>query len=112
MEKLNKRDKRILVSNFVVVVLLGIVLMVLLNLTITVDEEGFSCLNDPLGYGAEKLTERNDAEFSCICHLAKENSPTIYFDSQGKNIQYPKSSSSNLISFEDFNLSEIVVVQE
>ncbi len=103
MNPLNPKDKRILVTNLIVIALLAVVLLVLLNLTITVQEESFQCINDPLGYGALKLTEANNAEFSCTCTLAKPGSPIIYFDSKDKSISYPNVQHS--IEDYDFNFS-------
>ena len=107
MNPLTPKDKRVVITNLIVVTLLGIVLLVLLNLAITVKEESFQCINDPLGYGAIKLKERNKAEFSCTCSLAKPNSPILFFDSESKSIIYPKVQQST----EDFhfNFSEIII---
>lgn len=89
MEKLNPRDKRVVVTNLLVAVLLIAVLGILLNLVKNVDEESFQCIQDPLGYGATKIKEKNNAEFACTCSLDKVGSPIIFFDSKHKELIYP-----------------------
>lgn len=107
-EELIRKNKKLIVSNFIVIILLGLVMLMLLNLTITVKEESFLCLNDPLGYGAGKLSEANDADFSCTCGLNKPNSPIIYFDQEGKDIIYPEVDQSSKGYHLDFNFSDLI----
>ena len=47
-----------------------------------------SCIQDPLIYGARKLSEANNAEFSCTCYLAVEISPIITFNQYGMNVEH------------------------
>lgn len=47
------------------------------------------CTMNPLIYGAKEISERNRANFSCTCMLDKPNSPLVFFDSFGMNVDYP-----------------------
>jgi len=109
MNPLTSKDKRVVITNIIVIILLAGVLITLLNLTGEVKRESFQCMGDPLGYGAQKLSEVNGAELSCTCTLAKPNSPILFFDSTSKDILYPevRQSTNDFI----FNLSEIVVAE-
>lgn len=66
-----------------------------------------NCIDDPLIYGAKKLTEVNDAEFSCTCTLISESplfiSPIITFDRYGMNVKHVQGESKKY----DSNISII-----
>jgi len=47
-----------------------------------------TCLRDPLIYGAKRLSEVNDAEFSCTCYLDVPISPMVMFDQYGMNVEH------------------------
>ncbi len=56
-----------------------------------------NCIDDPLKYGARKLTEANRAEFSCTCTLLSDKpnfvSPIITFDQYGMDVEYVRGES-------------------
>lgn len=103
-----QKTKKLIISNFVVIMLLGIVMLILLNLTFTVQEESFMCMSDPLGYGAKKLSEVNNAEFSCTCGLNTASSPIIFFNQYGKEITYPTVAQYSDDYTLNFNFSDLL----
>jgi len=45
------------------------------------------CVRNPMVYGARKLSELNDAEFSCTCSIAKIGSPIIKINSNEMKVE-------------------------
>lgn len=111
MNPFSHKDKRVVFTNVIVIILLSIVLVTLVNLTGKINKEGFQCINDPLGYGAGKLKQINNAEFSCTCGLAKPNSPILFFNSESKSLTYPDVGAASSI-LTDFNLSELFTSED
>ncbi len=56
-----------------------------------------NCISDPLIYGAKKVTEANNAEFSCTCTLISSKagfiSPIVRFDQYGLDVEHIKGES-------------------
>lgn len=93
------------IINYLLIVLLVINLILILIVSLQVKKAQEECLKDPLVYGARKIKESNNAEFSCSCGLAIPNSPIITFNSERFNVESPKTEDS-YSAWKEFNLSQ------
>ena len=60
--------------------LIGTFILLLFFTLMSIRSQGTQCLTNPLLFGAESLTESNNAEFMCSCTLQMQNSPIIHYD--------------------------------
>ena len=86
MKLTSKQWNLIAMSLFAITVILSGICVYQLKL------EKDNCIDAPLQYGARKLTEVNEAEFTCTCTLLSDKpnfiSPIITFDQYGMEVEH------------------------
>lgn len=99
-----KTDKYLILDVVLMFVIMVAILLLFYDVTSHKDEKSL-CVQNPLNYGAERLTKINNAEFSCTCTLNISNSPIIYFDRKNFTVERPYNKDAISI---DINFSKLI----
>lgn len=95
-----QESKGIILDVKIALFFLFIFLAVLIFLAFEIKSKGLACQTSPLTYGVKELNEQNEYPFTCSCSQGRQNSPTLFVNSENMTLVYPVQQASGMLPSE------------